>query len=246
MAEGVSENLSLLPNLRANILASKHFIEAIRNPSLYTQDSYSPSQLRSNLGYGMNRETGNFDVQYMVNTAEKRYHLPMAIYTAYNHANLVIKGPYRKFEGGKVRVENDKMVIYDPMQQGFREIDALGGTKIPLGVSANDLARERIIEGECDLTRFFESPGLEEYKNLLMDIKAFNYQKDIRNCVPYCLFVSAMLYGLESGDTPFKTSGIKQFKQDFGVRILTKEEILPQPRVKIQPNVRIIPHIKVE
>lgn len=46
----------------------------------------------------------------------------------------------------------------------------------------------------------------------------------------------AMLHGLGPKNTPFKSEGRRLFEQDFGIKVLTLEEILPpssQPRIRI-------------
>lgn len=222
---------STLPTLEQNIKASEKFIRALRNPRLYSQSRYDARFLKSNLGYsveGQSVEKGWFEVNSVVKTAEDRYRLPLAIYIDNDHAKLLVKGPYWTTEGRKIKV-------YNPMLSNFQErrvgVDVYG---IPVGAYTNVLAGRRISKGDYDVTKFLEAPDIAKYADLLTNIKAFNFQREYYNCIPYCLFVGAMLYGLESGDTEFKTRGIKQFEQDFGVRIITREEILPKnPRIRI-------------
>lgn len=219
---------SKLLDLESNIKASKQFIESLRNPNLYNQAPHDSLFLKSSLGYMVKEsvEFGWFDVASVVNTAKDRYQLPLAIYVDRNHARLVVKGAYQTPEGRKIKV-------YDPMSNGFEEI-LINEAGIPVGVTANSLIGSRMMNGEYDITKFFDDPELIKYRALLMSVKAFSFQRDPRNCIPYCLFVGAMLNGLEPGNTVFKTNGIRQFEQDFGVRIIIREEMLPQkPRIKI-------------
>lgn len=174
-------------------------------------------------------ETGWFHVSSVVVTALERYNLPLAIYVGPDrHARLVVKGAYDTPEGRKIKA-------YNPFRQGFEEVKVntdMSGHYI--GVFANTLVESKLYRGEYDVMKLLESPELIRYRNLLTGIKLFGFQKDTRNCIPYCLFVGAMLHGLEPGDTDFKRQGIRQFQEDFGVKIMTREEILPKkPRVRI-------------
>lgn len=223
------EEVNTLSDLESNIKASEQFIKTLRNPGLYHSDSYSSQYMKSDWGFQVEKdvgiEKGWFNVASIVHTAEYRYHLPLAIYIDRNHAQLVVKGPYQASQGRRIKV-------YNPMLSNFQEIN-VNQTGQLLGVTGNSLAGEKMAIGQFDLTKFFEAPDLAKYADMLTNIKAFSFQRDLHNCVPYCLFVSAMLYGLEPGNTEFKRQGIKQFEQDFGVRIITKEEMLPKPRIRI-------------
>lgn len=223
--------INTLPNLPSNIAASEQFIKQLRKLSLYSEAPHDARFLKSNLGYlveGQNVARGWFEAGSVVKTAEERYQLPLAIYVDNNHAKLLVRGPYQTSEGMTIKV-------YNPMLLNFQEIrvrvDAHG---IPIGVYNNLLAGRKIARGEYDLTKFVEAPDFAKYADLLTNIKAFSFQKDLYNCIPYCLFVSAMLHGLGPGDTEFKRQGIKQFEQDFGVRILTREEILSKKPARVR------------
>ncbi len=225
--------INTLPDLATNIATSEKFIRELRNTALYEQDSYEPNLMKSKLGFRVRKpvENGWFISVDITRVAEERYRLPLAMYIDYDHAKLLAKGPYRTPEGMKIKV-------YNPMSSNFQEIKVnVDEHGLPVGTYANVLAGSSIRRGEYDITKFLEDPKLREYRDLLENIKAFNYQKDAKNCVPYCLFVNAMLYGLEPGNTEFKRNGIKQFERDFGVRILTREEItgeaLPKSRVRM-------------
>lgn len=226
--------IPLLPNLEANIKASERLMKSIRNPSRYSQNLYRSQYMKSDLGFLVTKpvEQGWFDVSSVVTTAGDRYQLPLAIYVDHNHAQLVVKGAYQAPEGRKI-------TVYNPMHNGFEEIH-INETGMPMGVTANGLVGSKIDNGEYDITGFFGDPELLKYRDLLVNIKAFNFQKDLQNCIPYCLYVNAMLYGLEPGVTGFKREGIKKFKQDFGVRILTREEIMGKEILSKKPRVRII------
>jgi len=222
-------DFNTLPTLEQNIKASEQFIRALRNPNLYQDDSYDFRFVKSSLGYRVEKpsETGWFDLHSVLTTARERYKLPMAIYVGVDHhARLLLKGYYDTPEG-------KKLMAYNPFNSGFEEIDAkfdANGHTIGVLRNTSDVPLRR---EEINLMQVLESPERSEYRNLLTNIKVFGFQKEAINCIPYCLFVSAMLYGLEPGNTDFKTHGIKQFEQDFGVRIMTREEIVP-PKTRVR------------
>jgi hypothetical protein len=65
----------------------------------------------------------------------------------------------------------------------------------------NVLARQELNAGTYDIT-YFNDPEFSRYKDtLLLSGKFAALQKDAKNCVPYCLFVRAMLEGLRPGET---------------------------------------------
>ena len=214
---GVKDESTTLPSLEQNIIASEQFIKSIRNSSRYSQDPDYPQYMKSDLGYRVAKpvDKGWFDIMSLTTTAMDRYKLPLAMYIDRNHARLVVKGAYQTPEGMKIKV-------YDPMSSGFQEIkvDDSGGEGV-VGLYSNSSLR-------YDLTALLESPEIEKFSSLLTNMKAFGFQREFYNCVPYCLFVAAMLNGLEPGATEFKRQGIKQFEKDFGVRIITREEMLPK------------------
>lgn len=220
-----------LPDLKQNITASEQFIKSLRNPSRYSQDPNDLRFMKSSLGCRVEKpsETGWFDLSSVLTMARERYNLPLAIYVgADHHARLLIRG-YFNTPGGK------KITVYNPFNSGFEEIDVkfdVNGHTIGVLKNTSD---KPLQEEEFNLMKVLESPELAKYRDLLTNIKAFGFQKDTMNCIPYCLFVSAMLHGLEPGITELKRQGIKQFEQDFGVKIITREEILPK-----KPMVRVI------
>ena len=217
-----------LPTLEQNIKASERFIKEIRDPRHYEKDPYDTSLMKSDLGFLIEGtvEKGWFRIGNFVRAATDRYQLPLAIYIADNHARLVVASS-KTSDGLKLKV-------YNPMLKNFQEVQTtLDATRNPIGVFVNLLAQSSVYSGEYNITKSFESPELARYKELLTEAKAFNFQNDAYNCIPYCLFVNAMLYGLEPGNTDFKTHGIKQFEQDFGVRIMTREEIVP-PKTRVR------------
>ncbi|MBF8250001.1 MAG: hypothetical protein HW400_602 [Candidatus Levybacteria bacterium] len=222
-----AEVVKAMPTLRGNMEASMAFIKAIRNPSLYAPwgDVGRPGEkprpfLKSNLGFRVegNAEKGWFDAQSFVESAQNRYSLPLAIFMRDNHARLIVKGPYNAPEGGK------KIMVYDPMETGFSEIK-LNEDKNLMEIAENKLSVELRKDPQYDLRDVFKGQDLAEVSKLLIDLKAFNYQKDLVNCVPYSMFVGAMLNGLDPRRTEFKERGIERFKEDFGIKILTREEI---------------------
>lgn len=234
------EAVKAMPTLRGNMEASETFIKAIRNPDLYApsgelmRQGREPRKLmKSGLGFQVveNVEAGYFDAQSIVTNAQDRYGLPLAIFVRGNHARLIVRGPYNAPEGGR------KIMVYDPMKTGFSEIK-LSDDKNVLEIVSNNLSLELRKDPQYDLRDVFKGQDLTEVSNLLVDMKAFNYQKDLINCVPYSLFVGAMLNGLDPRETEFKEQGIQRFEEDFGVRIMKREEItgetIPQ-RIKIQP-----------
>jgi len=219
--------VNTLPTLEQNIKSSEQFIRSLRNPILYEQDPNDPRFMKSDLGFVIEGsvEKGWFRIGEVVIAAMDRYQLPLAIYIDRNHARLVVASS-KTSDGLKLKV-------YNPMLKNFQEVQTtLDATGNPIGVFVNFLAQQRVYRGEYDLAKSFEAPELARYKKLLIETKTFNFQNqnDAYNCIPYCLFVGAMLNGLEPGATEFKQRGIKQFEQDFGVRIMRREDILPKPR----------------
>lgn len=219
-----------LPDLEQNIRASEKFIIFLRDPTLYKQDS-DPRDMINSLGFRVEKppETGWFYLNNLLTVARERYKLPMAVYVGPDrHARLLVKGWYNTPQG-------KKMLVYNPYKTGFEEVDVkfdANGHVIGVLKNNNDTPLQR---EEFNLMKILESPDFAKYRDLLTESKAFGFQKDARNCIPYCLFVGAMLNGLEPSATEFKRQGIKQFEQDFGVRIMTREEMLPQ-----KPKIRII------
>lgn len=209
-----------IPDLETNIQASKIFIRELRNSALYEQDS-NPDFMKSRLGFRVEKpvEAGKFDLLSVLTVAKERYKLPMAVYVGRdNHARLVVKGFYDTPTGKKI-------TVYNPFNSGFEEIpvkfDANGQA---VGVWKGNIY-EPLQKDEYDLMKVFEHPKLVPHRALLTSIKAFGFQNDAINCVPYCLFVNAMLHGFEPGNTGFRLIGLKQFEQDFGFNILTREGI---------------------
>lgn len=216
---------STLPDVGRNMEASKKFLTTLRDQAAYKRDPEDPRFWKSNLGYRVQDSVseGWFMASDFMHNSQDRYQLPLAMFIAGNHARLVVKGAYQTPEGKKI-------MVWDPMRKGFEELST---NESFAGVVANGLIGSKLVRGEYDIAKFFENPELAKYRGLLIEAKAFNFQTDFKNCIPYCLFANAMIYGLEPGDTEFKRQGIKQFEQDFGVRIITREEMLHKPRIRI-------------
>ena len=224
----IEETRSPLTNAESNLKACEQFLKSLRDPSRYQQDPHNSSRLKNDLGFSLVKplETGFFEARDLLNVAEERYKLPLALYVSGSHARLVVKGPYQEANG------QHKIFVYDPMTIGFKEISVtLDRSGIPIGIYANQLARSN---GKYkDLYSNLNNPRLVNQSEILQNAKAFNFQRDLYNCVPISFFVGAMLAALDPSDTPFKRGGIEQFEQDFGVRILTREQLLPKPRVRV-------------
>ena len=192
-----------------NVRAADYFIRAIRDPRRYNQDPYDPNSLRSDIDLVVRKplETGFFYASPVVIAAAERYGLPMAMYITGQHARLVLKAPYSVREGVW------RIPVYDPMIGGITEVEKPRDVEFNSIIFPNGLAEQQL-------------QSLSRYHNaVLLRGKFQALQRDYSNCIPYCLFVDAMLHGLKPGDTDFKTRGIPQFQRDFGVKIRTREEI---------------------
>lgn len=188
-------------------------------------------------------ERGFFHAWEILNAAERRYYLPMAMYITGNHARLLLKGPSRSDRQREIQV-------YDPMKNGVISQTLDHSPDLDLTViHANFLASAAVRSGEYDILSLLEDPRLQQYRRALFDAKLAILQQagDYSNCIPFCLLANALFYGLQPGDTAFKNVGIPRFKEDFsithagipmGVRILKREEILPPEkptsRVKVK------------
>lgn len=214
-----------------NRTAGQVFIENLRNPTRYNQSPYNARHLINNVGFELDPETGYFIAGSLQRVAENRYQLPVAFYIDGRHAMLIVKAFPRDASGTR------KLKIYDPFHQGTREV-SLNASDSALHIIANTLAGQQVATGRYDID-FLNNPidgRISVYREELMNAKFADFQKDAQNCLPYCLFVNAMLHGLNPNSTPFKSEGRRLFEQDFGVKVLTREEILPRPK----PQVRIV------
>lgn len=215
------EERSLAVDSLENARAADYFIRAIRDPRRYIQDPYNATSLRNDIDLVVMKplETGFFYASPVVITAAERYGLPMAMYITGQHARLILKAPYSVREGVW------RVPVYDPMTGGITRVEKPRDTKFNSVIFPNGLAEQQLQSGEYDIT-FLKDPTLSRYHDaVLLRGKFQALQIDYSNCIPYCLFVNAMLNGLKLGDTDFKTRGIPQFQKDFGVRIRTREEI---------------------
>lgn len=200
-----------------NVRAANYFIGAIRDPSKYR--SYGLTDLINDAGLLIDRRTGFFYASSVTSATAERYELPMAMYINGQHARLVLKAPYSD------RTGIWRVLVYDPMIGGITEVEQPRGVPANPGIFPNALAKEQLEAGTYDIT-FLNDSNLSRYHDaVLLRGKFQALQRDYSNCIPYCLFVNAMLHGLKPGETDFKTRGIPQFQQDFGVRIRTREEI---------------------
>lgn len=205
-----------------NVHAADEFIKAIRNPKYYqpypTEGGYI---MKSNeLGLEINPSTGFFYVYSVLGAAFHRYALPLAMYISGAHARLVVGPPKVEAGSGVARVP-----VYDPMTGGVTDIEHPQSIPLNSRLITNHLAEVDLNAGKYDLT-YFNDHSLRRYRDsFLLSGKFSALQRDYKNCVPYCLFVGAMLNALKPGETTFKNVGIPRFQQDFGVRILTREEM---------------------
>lgn len=214
-------------SIAANEEAAKYYINKLRDASLYHQDPYSRF-LVDTRGFKLEApvETGFFSGQDLLNVAEVRYRLPMAMYITGLHARLVLKGPF-------LNSSNERVIqIYDPMIAGISEILLPNNDpSIHSGIYANNLAQPEINSGTYNIS-FLDDPRLSEYRHSLLNGKLASLQKDAYNCIPFCLFVNSLVHALKPGETEFKTYGIPKFAEDIGVRVLKREELIPS-RVRI-------------
>ncbi|MBI3620232.1 hypothetical protein HY214_03775 [Candidatus Roizmanbacteria bacterium] len=87
---------------------------------------------------------------------------------------------------------------------------------------SNALAGKMLLNGAYDLA-LADDPQLPPQAILG---KLQNLQFDGKNCVPLTFFSAAIRYAAKPGDNDFKRKGIQQFYDDFGISILTREELL--------------------
>lgn len=213
-------------SIEQNARAARIFITNLRNSNRFHQDPYS-GYLIDDRGIRIEPvENGYLSAQDLLNIAQNRYQLPMAMYISRDHARLVLKGPYNSHAGKTIQV-------YDPMSAGVSEISIPSSLTpdVSNGIWTNALAHSMIEAGTYNIS-FLDDIQLIEYRESLFNGKLAALQKDSFNCIPFCLFVNALIQSLKPGDTEFKTRGIPQFEQDFGVRVLKREELI-KPRVRI-------------
>lgn len=197
-----STTSNTLVNPIENVHAANVFIDTIRDP-------------RRGLEID---PRGYFQLSTILTLASGRYFMPLAIYVSDAHARLVLRSPQN--ERGRLVLS-----VYDPMIGGITEIEHPSSLPLNARLFPNALAEGEINSGNYDIT-YFNDPTLSRYRDsFLLNGKFAPLQRDARNCIPYCLFVGAMLQALKPGETKFKSAGIAQIQQDFGVRILTREEI---------------------
>lgn len=206
--------------------AATRFIADLRNPYYYQRRSVGGREILYSKEFGTeidstDPENGYFNTVSVVRAASQRYHLPMVIYDAGDHhARLVVGSPRRDSTRDIIIVP-----VWDPMRGEITQIqdprpETLNSRLFPNAASEDDLRA-----GIYDLT-YLDDPSLSRYKDsLLLRGKFARLQYDYKNCVPYCLFVGAMLQAMKTGQTPFKTQGISKFQEDFGIKILKREEI---------------------
>lgn len=209
-----------------NPKAATRFIDTLRHPYYYeNRDTASGSVLYSReFGTEIDPGTGYFNTVSVVRAAFERYKLPLAIYDGGDHhARLVLGSP--KTDGGITVIP-----VWDPMKGEITQIQDSEPSKLNSRLFANPTAQEELNSGKYDLT-YINDASLSRYKDsLLLSGKFARLQYDYKNCVPYCLFVGAMLQALKPGETPFKTQGLPKFQEDFGVQILKREDVT---RVKV-------------
>lgn len=229
-----------VPNIdvEANREGAERIIRILRDPNRYKTPSINPrGRFNHDLGHvrlGEPFETSWFFSSDLTGLAESKYKLPMAVWAPGNHAMLLLKGPYKTTDGSwKIRT-------FDPFRQGEQERDlqnfdqwetAPVGEKSNMlhanGIIANNLAREEIYQNNYDIS-IANNPDLAPYRQMFVAGKLPRYQYDVSNCVPYTFFANVLLRALKPGATEFKTQGLPQFSQDFGMRIRTVEEIMAE------------------
>lgn len=113
----------------------------------------------------------------------------------------------------------------EPLPEEFLEVNlfskwlSTNGMNIRPNTTA---ALQNIGKGGYDLT-FSPTDGVPE------SIISYKIGKDLfdkKNSVPIALFAGALRYAAKPGENDFKKSGIKKFKTDFGIDILTREEMI--------------------
>lgn len=93
---------------------------------------------------------------------------------------------------------------------------------MPVPIYPNSFAFQLIVDKKYDLT-LENDPDLPDH---IKKGKIQRMQFDGKNCIPISFFHAALRYAAKPGNNEFKRTGIKKFQEDFGVRILTREEIL--------------------
>lgn len=211
-----------LVNAAENPNAATRFIDTLRNPYYYRDYATPTGSVRRSDEFGTEIDSvGFFNTTSVLQAAFQRYQLPLVIYDAGDHhARLVVGSPKPNPARRVTRVP-----VWDPMRGSITEIidpdpKSLNSRLLPNGASEEDLKA-----GIYDLS-YINDPTLNRYRDsVLLTGKFARLQYDYKNCVPYCLFVGAMLQALKPGETPFKTWGIPKFSKDFGVQIMTREDI---------------------
>lgn len=229
----LEQKTSLPISVETNVNAGEIFIDALRDSRRYRQDPEKPEFMTDDRGFNVLKpvERGYFNASSVTQAAERRYHLPLAFYIDRNHAMLIVKSEPKDATGRR------KLKIYDPFSKGTKDV-TLDASAYSMGVFGNGLAGEQIASGKYNIN-FLDDPTdrrLINYRQELMSAKFADFQKDAFNCIPYSLFVNAMLHGLDPNNTAFKREGRQRFAEDFGVKVLTREEIVPPPK----PRVRLL------
>lgn len=93
---------------------------------------------------------------------------------------------------------------------------------MPVQIHLNVHALDFLSQNRFDLTLENDS----DFPDHIRQGKIQKVQFDGKNCVPISFFMNAVRYAAKPGDNEFKKRGIAKFLEDFGVRILTREEIL--------------------
>ena len=86
----------------------------------------------------------------------------------------------------------------------------------------NNLALQDFVNGSYDLT-------VPPDEHLPTEIISNTTSKPLftgQNSIPLSFFAAALRYAAKPGDNEFKKTGIKKFKDDFGIDILTREKMI--------------------
>ncbi len=108
---------------------------------------------------------------------------------------------------------------------------------MPHGIGLSTEALTQVMEDRFDLTLADDA----DYPDNVRRGKIQQFQYDGYNCALLAFYASALRAAAKPGSNEFKTRGRDQFERDFGVRFLTREEILKQAATHTEAPAIVIP-----
>lgn len=177
-----------------------------------------------------------YDPSLFQGLANRRYHLPVAfvektINPALHHLMLLLKAPYQG-EDGKWRIliydpylgkQEQLLDDYDEQKNAFRNptippagVGVIKEIKIngaPWQIRLNTNLLEQLTDGQSyDLSANHPSSAFP----------ALQAKDDHKSCVPYSAYMAMFLNGLRNNLTETERAGIRQFEEDFDVKITSQ------------------------